>query len=264
MDATLSDLELQQELERFTTQFADRVTQAAEGLERSPDQAVRDEALRKNLLYVSSAIEIATGTYPEINILDMVVFIHLSRAVLEKHWIPHLYGQDGASLADVFAVAEEDLTEVAAKALSPAQRKELLAIVDDWLTNNPAQVRVEGIRLSDFSAAAGSAGADRAGHARGLLASVKAAARTANQAVVLSDRYLFLVHRLPSIWRLQARLAAREIQADAVAQLSGGPNAPLVRAAREARRLARRGLLYVGLLGAGSFLVWRLGWAPHR
>ena len=46
MDATLSDLELQQELERFTTQFTDRVTQATASLDRSPREAVRDEALR--------------------------------------------------------------------------------------------------------------------------------------------------------------------------------------------------------------------------
>ena len=258
MDATLSDLELQQQLERFTTQFSDRITQAAAELEQSTDPAVRDESLRKNLLYVSSAIEIATGPNPELNILDMVVFVHLSRAILEKHWIPRLYGREGAMLADVFAKAEEELSDVAAHSLDPEQRSQLVALADDWLAENPGQVRVEGVRLADFSAAAGGAAADRAGKARGLLASVKAAAHTANQAMVLSDRYLFLVHRLPSMWRLQARLAAREMLADAVLQLSGGPRSPVVRFANEAQRLARRGLLFVGVAGAGGVLLWRL------
>ena len=93
MDANLPALELQEALQRFTTQFADRITQAMEALERSSPAGVRDEALRKNLLYVSSALEIATGPDPEVNLLDMIVFIHLSRAALEKHWIPVLYHQ---------------------------------------------------------------------------------------------------------------------------------------------------------------------------
>ena len=250
MDATLSDLELQQELERFTTQFSDRITQATASLDRSPREAVRDEALRKNLLYVSSAVEIATGPYPEINILDMVVFVHLSRTVLEKHWIPQLYGREGAGLAEVFAKAEGELSEIAARALNPEQREELATMVDAWLAENPAQVRVEGVRLADFAAAAGSAAAERVGRAKGLLSSMKGAARTANQAMILSERALFLVHRLPFLWRLQARLGAREILADAITQLSG--------------RLARRGLLYLGLLGAGGVLVWRLSVPARR
>ena len=250
MDATLSDLELQQELERFTTQFTERVTQATASLDRSPREEVRDEALRKNLLYVSSAIEIATGPYPEINILDMVVFIRLSRTVLERHWIPTLYGQDGLGLDEIFAKAESELSAIAAQALSPKQREELEVLVDAWLEDNPAQVRVEGVRLADFSSAAGSAAAERAGQAKGLLSSVKVAARTANQAMLLSDRCLFLVHRLPSLWRLQARLGAREVLSDAFTQLSG--------------RLARRGLLYLGLLGVGGVLMLRLGAAARR
>ena len=54
MDATLPPLELQDALQRFTTQFTDRVTQSMEALELSSEAAIRDEALRKNLLYVSS------------------------------------------------------------------------------------------------------------------------------------------------------------------------------------------------------------------
>jgi hypothetical protein len=250
MDDTLSDLELQQELERFTTQFAERITQATASLERSPREEVRDEALRKNLVYVSSAIEIATGPYPEINILDMFVFIHLSRTVLERHWIPSLYGAEGVGLVEAFAKAERELSAIAAGALGPGQHEELEALVDGWLSENPAQVRVEGVRLADFSAAAGGAAAERAGQAKGLLSSVKVAARTANQALLLSDRCLFLVHRLPSLWRLQARLGAREVVSDAITQLSG--------------RLARRGLLYLGLLGVGGVLVWRLSAPAHR
>ena len=91
MGATLSAEELQESLQRFTTQFADRITQAMDELERASPPGVRDEALRKNLLYVSSALEISTGPDPEVNLLDMFVFVRLCRTALERHWIPRFY-----------------------------------------------------------------------------------------------------------------------------------------------------------------------------
>jgi hypothetical protein len=257
VDETLSELELQQHLQRFTTQFADRVTQATEALERSSPPGVRDEALRKNLLYVSSALEIATGPDPEINLLDMIVFVRLSRSALEHHWIPEVYRESGAELLEVFARSEEELRVVAEDALSPVQREQLAHLVETWLEENPAQIRVEGIRLADFSAAAGSAAAERAVEAKGLLSSVATASHAANQALLLSERGLFLFHRLPFLWRLQARLAARDMLADAVAQLFEGPRAPVARLRRQARDVARRASTVLAVLaGTGTVLWW--------
>src|SRR5262245_59648453 len=183
---TQPELELQHQLQRFATQFADRVTQATEELEDSPYARVRHEALRKNLRYVSSAMEIAAGPFAEVNLLDMLVFVRLCRAALERHWIPRLYGVDGASLGEVFARSEEELTELAQTRLNPSQRRQLDEIVEGWLAANPEQVRVEGIRLTDFAAQASTAAADTIVQAKGLLASVSTATQAANQALLLS------------------------------------------------------------------------------
>jgi hypothetical protein len=259
MDATQPALEVQEALLRFTTQFADRVTQATETLERTSPPGIRDEALRKNILYVSSALEIAAGPEPDVNLLDMIVFIRLSRAVLERHWIPEVYGERGAALAEVFDRSERDLQAIAERALTPAQRAELGNVVDTWLEENPDQIRVEGVRLADFAAAAGSAASARAGKAKGLLSSMTMASRAANQALLLAERGLFLVHRLPFLWRLHARLGARDIIADAVASLSEGPDAPITKVVGRTRHLARRGAVYAGvLLGLGG-LLWLSG-----
>jgi hypothetical protein len=259
MNTSLSEAELHEELQRFSTQFADRITQATEVLEeQSTRQDVRDAALRMNLRYVSSALEIATGQFAEVNLLDMIVLIRLSRAALEKHWIPQLYGEAGHDLAEVFARSEGELASVAERTLSVDQRRQLDELVAAWLAENPDQMRVEGIRLADFSSAAGTA-AERVQQAKGLLAGVKNAARTANQALLLSERGLFLLQRLPFMWRLQARLAAREMLGDTLVQLSEGPEAPIARVTRQARHLARRSALYVGLLGGGGVFLWWLG-----
>lgn len=240
MDASLEEFELQQELQRVTTQFVERVTQASEILEASVRPGVRDEALRKNLLYVSSAMEICTGPVPQVNLLDMTVFVRLSRTVLEHYWIPQVYGEDARELAGAFSRFEEELAAMAARALSPAQREQLASAIGAWLAENPAQIRVEGVRLADFAAAA----AEPVRRAKSLLSSVTTARRAANQAILLSERGLFLFHRMPSLWRLQARLGAREILGDALAHL------------------ARRGALYLALLG-GGLLMWRFGGSPR-
>jgi hypothetical protein len=241
---TQPDFELRQQLQRFSTVFADRVTQATESMERSPRMQVRDEALRKNLRYTSSAVEIAAGPFAGVNLLDMMAFIRLSRAALERHWIPELYGEEGAGLREVFARSEAELRELAQTALTMEQRDQLDQIIDGWLEENPEQVRVEGIRLTDFSAQAGTAAAATAAKAKGLLASVTSATQTANQALLVSERALFLLNRMPFLWRLQARLAAREMVRDV----------PLDRFLQKAQTLALRGLLLAA--GAGVCVFW--------
>ncbi|HVJ21712.1 MAG TPA: hypothetical protein VM686_40185, partial [Polyangiaceae bacterium] len=54
------------------------------------------------------------------------------------------------------------------------------------------------------------------GSASGLLGSVKAATQAADQALLLSDRAMFLATRMPFLVRLQARLGAQEIVADSL------------------------------------------------
>jgi hypothetical protein len=252
MDLAMREPELQQELARFTTRFSDRVTQAADALESSPSACIRDEALRSHLLYVSSAIEIAAGPIPGIALLDMIVFIRLCRSVLERHWLPCLYGHEGDALADVFARSDSELADIAAQALEPEQRDHLAGIISAWLADNPQQLRVEGVRLADFSAAAGSHAAARAGQARGLLSSVKTATQTASHAMLLGERALFLVHRLPAIWRLQARLGAREITRDMVVQVTQAPRI------HHLTQRMRRGAVYAAVGSGVALLAWRL------
>jgi hypothetical protein len=252
----MESFEVQEQLERFTTRFTDRITQATEALERSVRPDVREEALRKCMRYISSAMEIATGLSPEINLLDMITFVHLCRSVLDRHWVPQLYGREGAELAEVFASSEEELTVIARQALGEDKRDQVVRIADSWLAANPGMTRVEGVRLADFSEEAGAAAASRAGQAKGLLASVRTATQTANQAMVLSERALFLLHRMPSVWRLQARLAAREMLRDAVEQLYERPEAPVAKLTREVSQWVRRGVAIAGVAAALGTFMW--------
>lgn len=251
----MEELELIHELQRFTTRFDDRVSQAAEALAHAAQQRVRDEALRMNLVYVASAMEIATGAFAEVNLLDMDVFVRLCRSVLETHWIPTLFGDAGRALFEAFVTSEEEISGITDRALSPMRRQHLTHLIDTWLVDNPTQTHVEGIRLSDFASDAASAAADRKLEARGILSGVKTATAAANQALMLSERAMFLLHRMPSVWRLEARLSAREILADSLRKVSKGPDAPITKLAIRSRHLAKTGAVYGGVITAAALIV---------
>ena len=244
MNVLIPELELQQELQRFTARFLDRISQATSTLKEEAEHPnVFDEALRKSLLYASSASEIATGPAAAVNLLDMFVFIRLCRGALDDYWIPTLYGDQGGELSDVFAKADTEITDIAERALGPSQRAQLANLVTAWQADNPGMTRVEGVRLADFSAVAGTAAADRALQARSLLSGVKVATQAANQAMLMAERAMFLVHRLPFLWRLQVRLGAREILGDSIARVTKGP------AAVTMARVAKRSVAAAAVLG---------------
>jgi len=210
----LSQAELQQDVQRFAGQFMDNVVQAAEPLARAQDLRVRQHALRRVLIYESTVVDIASGSLPELNVLDLLVFITLSRNALERYWNPQVFGEHGAELLAAFEESERDLSPIAAKLLSPQQRADLRALVRAWEQAHPNQHRVEAVRFIEFSALAGQVSIDHAKRASGLLSQVKAATQAADQALLLGDRALFLAQRMPFLVRAQARLGVQETLSD--------------------------------------------------
>lgn len=249
MEIAIPEPELQQEIQRFATRFVDRITQASEVLQGSSQVGVRDEALRKGLLYASSALEIATGPAAAVDLLDMFVFVRLCRSVLDRHWIPVLYGNDGAELSKAFATSDEEITQLVERTLTSDVRAQLEDIIETWRAANPRQVRVEGMRLSDFSTVAGNAAAGRAVQASGLLSSMKTASHVANEAMRVAERGIFLAQRLPSLWRLQVRLGVREVLADT-------KTTALPSVATLARVAKRSAVVAIALIGAIGLMRW--------
>jgi hypothetical protein len=212
--------EMQQEIQRVATTFIDRVAQVGEPLaEVGVGAPVREGLLRRVLLYLSSVLDIATGPYPEVNTLDMVVFMHLCRRALEHHWIPSGFGAPGETLANAFAQSEAEAWELAAKVLEAAKLAHLRELIADWERDHPTQFRVEGLRFREFAEYAGNVANEQSVKARGLLGQMKTATQAADQALLISERAFFLVHRLPFLLRLQIRIAVQESLSDSLSRL---------------------------------------------
>lgn len=217
-DKAITQAELQQDLQRFTADLMASVSEAGEPLMLA-EPKTRALAMRRILLYASSALDIATESTPELGLLDMIVFVTLSHHVLERHWVPQVLGEEGRPLAAAFGVAEKNVWKLAAKVMNDEQQGRVRRLIDDWIRENPERVRVEEVRFGDFSLVAGRLSAERAAETGGIFGRVEAATRSVDDALLLGERALFLAHRMPFLVRLQARLGASEVMTDALAGL---------------------------------------------
>jgi hypothetical protein len=228
-EMVVTQFEMQQAIERFTGDFLDNIVGALEPLERSGRVELRREALRRVLVYASSALDITSGPLPEVNVLDMVVFIRLSKASIERHWVPEVFGSEANALLVAFAESEDRAWQLASKILDVSQRAKLAQLIEAWERVNPGQVRVEMIRFDEFSARAGKVAEELQEKAAGLLGTAKEATLAVDRGLLLAERAMFLAHRLPFLMRLQARVGAGELVADSLGQL-GSVEALLERA----------------------------------
>ncbi len=216
----INEAQLQEQLQRFAGVFSDRVLQASEPLTSlDAPRPVRKVAMRQLLVYGTTVLDIATGRYPEANLLDMLAFMELARAIVDEYWIPELFGDRGRPLASAFAQSSEELERLAQSLLTREQLAEVHALVLAWRKDNPDQRRVEQVRLFSFAATAGRMANEREREASGLLSSVTKATRSADQAVLLAERVLFLSQRMPFLLRLQVRLGTLEVTDEALAAL---------------------------------------------
>lgn len=217
--ALVTQAELQQDLERFTGEFLSRVSDAGDELVRAMSSSDRERALQQLLLYESTALDIATDPLPEIALLDMSVFIGLSRGVFARYWIREL-GEASRPLLLALRESEDQLAKVAAKVLSPEQQQQLRALIDDWLAANPDRIRVEPLRFGEFSELVGRISSARAAETRGLFGAVRSATLAADEMLLLGERARFLATRIPFPLRLQARIGASEVSSDMTARIA--------------------------------------------
>jgi len=255
-DVHVSQLELQQTIQRFTGEFFDGVAQSMEAPYANPK--LQQARLRQFVLYGSSALDIASGPQPEVNVLDMLVFVSLSRQTLEAYWVPHVFGAQGKGLVTAFTASERKLWKISDTIMSSVQQRELRDLIDVWRAGHPNQTRVEWVRFQDFSSHTGEIAEERAAGARRLFGGIRSAAQTADQALLLTERAMFLAHRMPFLVRLQARLGVQETLDDSLSKLDDVQGlmttvpqlAPILRDAAllstSAEAAAREGRLFFG------------------
>jgi hypothetical protein len=219
-EATINQLELQEDLQRFYTRFTERIVDTVyqRGSVASYDLQT---SIRQYWLYDSEALKIVTAPFPMVNLLDMLVFIKLNKMVIKDYWIPKAYGKPGHSLLKAFEESEKDLKQIAYKVLTPIQYAQINQFIEDWRLENPHRVRVEKVRLADFSKYAKSRKKEESSFS---LVDTSSAVQAVDQMVLVANRGIFLAQQIPSIIRLNARIGAQEILSDSVSTLQSAPH----------------------------------------
>jgi hypothetical protein len=230
---------------RFEGRFSARLMAAFAPLIESSDIDMRLRAGRDQLAFVSSALDIAVGSAPEVDLLDMLTLVALGRDAMARRWSPETCGDRAHGLADAFRTSMEDIASVAAGVIPGEVEAELRQVIREWQEENPGHDDVAGVRLSAYAKYRAGSSAGKAG----LFALLRGASETADTAVLLGDRALYATQRLPYLVRLHVRIAAREALVDAQ------------RAARHALFNTAVSCGGLALVGATSWLCVRMA---HR
>ncbi len=255
---SVTEAELKADLHRFTQMYFDRSGEALERMEPTLPADQRVVLLRRLLIYESSALSIATGPVPAVNMLDMLVFTRLTRETFESYWGPKVFGPQGAPLLEVLQQAEAEIWASGRRLLTDEQEQSIEQMIEAWKRANPDRTRVELVRFEQFSKLVGKAAVEKT--TSGALGSVTAMGQTADAAVLLGERALFLGQFMPTLLRVQARIGALEMLSDTGQMLSGqtqlvGQTEQLL---QQASALADQAQALAPLLGQVSSLTMQL------
>lgn len=165
----------------------------------------RAAALERRHFITSAVVTIATQPDPDVALLDMIVLVTLERMGAERLWLPTVFGEAGRPYLEALVTLEESIWALGQRVMTPPQLQELRAIVADWENSPPDFFR----RASFFRQSRVSAGRVRSAGAgvnrsRGLFASVRSAASSADDLMLQVERLIFLLQRMPDVVGAQA------------------------------------------------------------
>ena len=209
-------VELQQTLLRFADECSAQMVLGVDGLRRGDDAMDPAEALRWKIALVTEISSIAAGPNAFANVLDMTVFVTLTRTVMEHHWQPEVFGVSALPLLESCRAAETNAWQLADTILKPEQRAELRDAIETWYRQNPLPESVLAARavgIASQVARAKPASAAMPSSVFGLinldpLSSLDPATRELAQTRLFAERALYLAHRMPILLRWQMELLA--------------------------------------------------------
>lgn len=211
-DRSLSEAQLQDMVMDFADVYAVGILQGFDQIKLNhPSKQVRTTAQYGKVLYTSAAVNIAAGQEPAANLLDMIVHVSLARHALETYWAPEVFGPSADPLRAAYVRLETEAWNMSDGILTPQQQTQLLGLIHKWIEANPGQHYVAEVRLSDFVDLAGNDPSPAVQEATGLLAEVDRAVAVADQTLMVSERAMYFLERMPRTMALQTELMIDQV-----------------------------------------------------
>lgn len=205
---------VQQSLLRLADEFTTQMTIGIGQLRRGPDALPVAEALQMKIAFSTAASSIVSGANPVANLLDMTVFVSLTRMALEAYWVPTVFGDSARGLLEGCRTAETEAWRLTATVLTSEQQDELRAGMAAWQQRNPQPDSVVGARASGFAdkvVTKEKADPSRSGGVLSILridplSGLDPAAREIAHTRLLAERALFVMQHIPQVLRWQLEL----------------------------------------------------------
>ena len=192
--AKLTQLDLQRELFTFVDRYMERVAQAAdEGVAAASDAQARANLQATKVMYVSSAVAIASEPVPLNALRDLIVMVSLQRMVWEAGGGPQVDQREANRVALALRLLELQILALAERFIPANSIRTLQALILDWRRANSQQHYVAFVRFHDLGASEGASSVDRALSSGGLLARVEAVARDESSALLTDSVVSFAV-----------------------------------------------------------------------
>lgn len=209
-DVAMTRAQLRHEIMRFASDAAWKVGGAYFALESESQTPKARHALALALGFGRSALEVAIAPDPEVNLLDMVVMVTLMRMVAETYWVPQVFGDRGQGVLKALRRSEVKIWSIASEVLTLEEQQELRDAIQEWRKRNPDQIYVEYVRFGDFADFLGESAIEKAQQSGGFFG-ISEATRSVDEALVLAERALFYLQRVPGIARFSAKLVVYDL-----------------------------------------------------
>ena len=204
---------LQQEVMDFSDRFVMGIWQALDEYLRSetdPRKRLAAETLKTSL--ASSSMEIAAGSDPAANLLDMYVFMKLSSAAIRNYWVPEVFGSKAEGLVRESARLQHELDGVLSDLLPSMQLGEVDAAIKTWQRTHPEMIYITDTRLRDLSEMR-SQGQAKASGGFPILSDLQKAVGEVDDALHYGERMMFYLGRLSRLTTMQTALTLAQAEA---------------------------------------------------
>ncbi len=205
--------QLQQELQRFEGRLSFRVREACTVLLEGADAALRPRILMRQLVYESAALDIILGKNPFVSLLDMLAYVETCGEVIQRHWLPRVFGEKAQQLRVAFEDSSRDIWSVAERYLSADERQSVAWFIRAWTSRHPDAVVVESVRFGEFAQA--QQDPEKTKFLDLLVHRFDSALKSANEAVLLGERAFYYGQRLPFLMRLHALVGVHDLTHEA-------------------------------------------------
>jgi hypothetical protein len=221
-------VDVQQTLLRFADEFTTRMTIGVEKLRRDTNVLTPAEVLQWKIAIGTETCSIASGPNAFANLLDMTVFVTVTRTALEEYWQPKVLGESALPMLESCRNAETNIWGYAGTVLQPQQQEELRQAIEVWHSQNPLPESVLAARAVGFAsqvAQASKADTTKPSSVFNLLnldplSGLDPATREIAQTRLFAERALYVTQKMPMLLRWQTELlSVNAVEMPAVQQL---------------------------------------------